>query len=143
MDPSRRQPPRGPRSRRPSVLSDATIVAFAPSTDLDRAHEFYGGVLGLPCLEATPFANVYDANGTTLRVTRVQQVATAPYTVLGWSVRDIHASIAALTARGVEVARFEGIEQDEAGVWTAPDGARIAWFHDPDGSILSLTQPSG
>jgi catechol 2,3-dioxygenase-like lactoylglutathione lyase family enzyme len=125
------------------VLSGATIVAFAPSTDLERSHEFYGGVLGLTCIEATPFANVYDANGTSLRVTRVQQVATAPYTVLGWSVGDIYATSAALTARGVELARFEGVAQDEAGVWTAPGGARIAWFHDPDGSILSLTQPSG
>jgi len=122
------------------VLTDATIVAFAPSTDLERSHEFYGGVLGLRCVEATPFANVYDANGTALRVTRVQQVATAPYTVLGWSVGDIYVTIAALTARGVEVSRFEGVEQDEAGVWTAPGGARIAWFHDPDGNILSLTQ---
>jgi len=125
------------------VLTDATIVAFAASTDLDRAHEFYGGVLGLACVEATPFANVYDANGTALRVTRVQQVATAPYTVLGWSVADIGATIAALTANGVEFARFEGVEQDEAGVWTAPGGARLAWFHDPDGNVLSLTQPSG
>ncbi len=125
------------------MLTEATIVAFAASTDLDRAHEFYGGVLGLPCLEATPFANLYDANGTALRVTRVQQVVTAPYTVLGWSVGDIYATIAALTARGVEFARFGGVEQDEAGVWTAPGGARIAWFRDPDGSVLSLTQPSG
>ncbi len=125
------------------MLTEATIVAFAASTDLDRAHEFYGGVLGLPCLEATPFANLYDANGTALRVTRVQRVVTAPYTVLGWSVGDIYATIAALTARGVEFARFGGVEQDEAGVWTAPGGARIAWFHDPDGSVLSLTQQSG
>jgi catechol 2,3-dioxygenase-like lactoylglutathione lyase family enzyme len=123
------------------VLTDAGIVAFAASTDLDRAHTFYGGVLGLPCVEATPFANVYDANGTALRVTRVQQVATAPYTVLGWSVDDISATIAGLTGRGVQFARFEGIEQDEAAVWTAPGGARIAWFHDPDGNVLSLTQP--
>jgi catechol 2,3-dioxygenase-like lactoylglutathione lyase family enzyme len=122
------------------VLTHAAIVAFAATTDLERAHAFYGEVLGLRRVEASPFANVYDAGGTSLRVTRVDRVAGAPYTVLGWSVPDMHAAIAHLAAGGVAFERFSGVEQDDAGVWTAPGGARIAWFRDPDGNVLSLTQ---
>ena len=122
------------------MLTDAPLVAFAATTDVDRAHEFYGDILGLRRVEATPFANVYDAGGTTLRVTPVDEVPRASHTVLGWSVADIHDTVAALSARGVAFERFPGAEQDDAGVWTAPGGAQIAWFRDPDGNILSLTQ---
>ena len=121
------------------MLTAAPLVAFAGTTDLERSHAFYGGVLGLRHVETTPFANVYDAAGTSLRVTLVQKVAGAPYTVLGWSVPDIHAAIGELIARGVVLDRFDGIEQDEADVWIAPDGTQVAWFTDPDGNRLSLS----
>jgi catechol 2,3-dioxygenase-like lactoylglutathione lyase family enzyme len=124
------------------VLTDAAIVAFAATTDLERAHAFYAQVLGLRRIDATRFANVYDAGGTTLRVTRVDRVADAPYTVLGWTVPDMEAATKRLTARGVAFERIPGVEQDEAGVWTAPSGARIAWFRDPDRNLLSLTEPA-
>jgi catechol 2,3-dioxygenase-like lactoylglutathione lyase family enzyme len=124
------------------VLTDAAIVAFAATTDLERAHAFYAEVLGLRRVDATQFANVYDAGGTTLRVTRVDRVADAPYTVLGWTVPDMEAATEQLTARGVAFERIRGVEQDEAGVWTAPSGARIAWFRDPDRNLLSLTEPA-
>jgi predicted enzyme related to lactoylglutathione lyase len=120
------------------TLAGAALVAFAPTLDLDRAHDFYGGVLGLGATERSGFANAYDANGVQLRVTLVQSLDPAPFTVLGWSVDDIHAAIAALTANGVELNRYDGMDQDEAGVWTSPSGARIAWFKDPDGNTLSL-----
>jgi len=122
-------------------LSGAAIIAFVATTDLERAHAFYGGVLGLVRTEASPYANAYDAGGTSLRVTRVERVAGAAYTVLGWRVDDITGAIAALGARGVAVRRLDGVEQDDDGVWTAPGGARIAWFEDPDGNVLSLTEP--
>ena len=122
------------------MLPDAELVAFVATRDLEGAARFYGGVLGLEPIESTPFANVYDAGGTTLRVTRVDEVAAAPYTVLGWKVPDVEAAIGALSARGVEFKRFDGVEQDEHGVWTAPGGSRIAWFADPDGNTLSLQQ---
>jgi catechol 2,3-dioxygenase-like lactoylglutathione lyase family enzyme len=121
-------------------LGDAPLIAFVATTDLDRAHAFYAGVLGLRRIEAGPFANAYDANGTSLRVTRVDRHATAPYTVLGWSVEDVHARVAALVRRGVAFRRYAGVDQDEAGIWTAPSGARVAWFEDPDGNLLSLTE---
>jgi catechol 2,3-dioxygenase-like lactoylglutathione lyase family enzyme len=123
------------------MLTTAPLVAFVATTDLERSHGFYGEVLGLRRVEPSPFANVYDANGAMLRVTRVERVAAAPYTVLGWTVGDVHASLAGLTGRGVAFERFEGVDQDDAGVWTAPGGAQIAWFKDPDGNLLSLTQP--
>lgn len=118
-------------------------MAFAATTDLTRSHAFYGDVLGLSHVENTPFANLYDAAGTALRVTLVDRVAAAPYTVLGWRVADLEAAMDDLTGRGVAFARFDGVDQDAAGVWTAPGGARIAWFRDPDRNLLSLTQLAG
>jgi catechol 2,3-dioxygenase-like lactoylglutathione lyase family enzyme len=122
------------------VLRDAALVAFVGSRDLQVADGFYRGVLGLEAIEATSFANVYDAHGTTLRVTRVDEVVPAPYTVLGWNVPDIAAAVESLTARGLAFARYDELEQDDAGIWTAPGGARVAWFRDPDGNTLSLSQ---
>ena len=122
------------------MLADADLVAFAASTDLAAAEAFYGGVLGLALVDSTPFARVFDAHGTQLRVTRVDAVAGAAYTVLGWRVEDLDAVVAALRSRGIEPRRYEGMEQDESGAWTAPGGSRIAWFPDPDGNTLSLQQ---
>ena len=123
------------------MLGDADVVAFVASRDLDVAGRFYGGVLGLRLVESSPFANAYDANGTQLRVTAVDRVVPAPYTVLGWRVPDIVATLRGLRDAGVVFERYEGLEQDEDGVWTAPGGSRIAWFADPDGNVLSLQQP--
>jgi catechol 2,3-dioxygenase-like lactoylglutathione lyase family enzyme len=123
------------------MLEDAQTVAFVGAADLDRAHGFYAGVLGLPLVERTGFAHVYDGGGTPIRVTRVDEPAAADYTVLGWVVSDIGGAIAALTAKGVAFERYAGLVQDEDGVWTAPGGSLIAWFRDPDGNTLSLQQP--
>jgi catechol 2,3-dioxygenase-like lactoylglutathione lyase family enzyme len=125
------------------MLSGASLVAFVATGDLERSHAFYGDVLGLRRVEAGAFANAYEGNGTALRVTLVDHVAAAPYTVLGWRVADLAAAMRALAARGVEFLRYPGLAQDDAGVWTAPGGSRIAWFADPDGNTLSLQQPPG
>ncbi len=122
------------------MLAAAEFVAFAATSDPDRARRFYGDALGLPLLSADPFALVFDAGGTTLRVTRVERVVPAPYTVLGWRVPDLGAAMRELAAHDVAVARYPALEQDTQGVWTAPGGARIAWFRDPDGNVLSLTE---
>ncbi len=73
-------------------------------------------------------------------MTPVGEIRTAPYTVLGWAVADIEATVRALGSTGVSVERFAGMDQDDIGVWAAPGGARVAWFTDPDGNVLSLTQ---
>jgi catechol 2,3-dioxygenase-like lactoylglutathione lyase family enzyme len=122
------------------MLNSAALVAFVGTTDLDRARGFYGGTLGLPLRDEAPFALVYEAGEVMLRITAVERIDPAPYTVLGWRVADIAAEIAELTGRGVVMRRFDGMAQDELGVWTAPGGSRIAWFPDPDGQVLSLTQ---
>lgn len=122
------------------MLEQSALVAFVGVSDLESARRFYGGTLGLPITDESPFALVADANGTMLRLTAVKQPVAAPYTILGWSVVDISSMIDQLTARGVNFTRYEGMEQDERGVWTAPGGAKIAWFLDPDGHNLSLTE---
>jgi catechol 2,3-dioxygenase-like lactoylglutathione lyase family enzyme len=122
------------------MLESSDLVAFVAATDLPRARAFYEQTLGLPVLEHHDFACVLDGHGTMLRVTAVPEVARAGYTVLGWRVADIAAATRELTARGVTFLRYEGMSQDEHGIWTAPDGAQVAWFADPDGNTLSLTQ---
>jgi catechol 2,3-dioxygenase-like lactoylglutathione lyase family enzyme len=122
------------------MLSEAELVAFIPTQDVAAAKAFYGTVLDLRLVEENDFAVVYDANGTQLRVTRVQQLDTAPYTVLGWRVNNIAQRLAALRAAGVSATRYDGMEQDEDGVWIAPSGTRVAWFTDPDGNTLPLQQ---
>ncbi|HZP29848.1 MAG TPA: VOC family protein [Acidimicrobiia bacterium] len=122
------------------MLRSARLVAFVPSTDLARARAFFGDVLGLPLVHEDEFACVFDAGGTPLRVTRVEQLVPAPFTVLGWSVPDARAAARDLAARGVELLRVEGIGQDADGVWSAPGGAHVVWFLDPDGNTLSVTE---
>jgi catechol 2,3-dioxygenase-like lactoylglutathione lyase family enzyme len=122
------------------VLRFEQLGAFIATTDVDAARTFYRDTLGLRLVDDNPFALVFDANGTTLRVTRVEDAVVAPYTVLGWDVTDIVATVAALTARGVAFHRYDGMEQDDAGIWSAPGGARVAWFADPEGNTLSVSQ---
>ena len=122
------------------ALDDARLIAFVPTTDLPRARSFYAETLGLRVTDESPYACVFDANGTTLRLTPVRKLSKARYTVLGWGVDDIASTVAMLTAAGVAFVSYRGMEVDEAGIWTAPGGDRVAWFEDPDGNLLSVTQ---
>jgi catechol 2,3-dioxygenase-like lactoylglutathione lyase family enzyme len=122
------------------MLQASEVIAFVASADLRQARAFYEQVLGLPVIEQNDFACVFDANGTMLRVTAVAEVARPGYTVLGWRVADIAATARGLAERGVVFLRYDGMDQDENGVWTTPGGDKIAWFADPGGNVLSLTQ---
>jgi catechol 2,3-dioxygenase-like lactoylglutathione lyase family enzyme len=122
------------------MLTDSRLVAFAATTDFERARHFYEGVLGLRVTAADEFALVFDAAGTMLRVAKVEQVVVAPYTLLGWAVEDIQTRVQGLAAQGVRFQRYPWIAQDDLGVWTTPDGTQVAWFQDPDGNTLSLAQ---
>jgi catechol 2,3-dioxygenase-like lactoylglutathione lyase family enzyme len=121
------------------MLGSAELVAFIATTDAQRARAFYEGTLGLRFVSDDGFALVFDANGTTLRVQKVESVTAARGTVLGWKVPDNAAAVRELAGRGVAFERFPGMEQDEAGIWTTP-GGKVAWFKDPDGHLLSLSQ---
>jgi catechol 2,3-dioxygenase-like lactoylglutathione lyase family enzyme len=122
------------------MLTAAPGIAFLPSTDLDRSRGFFADVLGLTVQEVTPFACVVTAGTTMLRVTKVAQLRPQPFTVFGWTVSELRAELAALVAAGVEFIRYDGMDQDADGVWSTPGGDLIAWFHDPDGNTLSLTE---
>ena len=122
------------------MLESSDVIAFVSSTNLARARAFYGGALGLRLVEQTDFACVFDAHGTMLRVTAVGEVARPGYTVLGWSVADIRSTVRAMAGNGVAFTRYDGMPQDADGIWTTPGGDLVAWFGDPDGNTLSLTQ---
>ena len=123
-----------------SILGSAKLVAFAATSMPAKALKFYRDTLGLELVEESPFAFVFDAHGTMLRLTPVQKVAVGQYTVLGWEVKDINATVKDLTKAGVTFSRYPGMEQDELGIWQSPSRARIAWFKDPDGNTLSVTE---
>ena len=125
------------------MLDKASLVAFVPSSDLVRSRDFYVGVLGLEPVEVNPYACVLRSGGTMLRVTRVEDLRPQPFTVLGWEVSDLRATLAELVAQGVTALRFPGVDQDEHGIWTTPGGDLVGWFADPDGNTLSLTQFAG
>jgi hypothetical protein len=122
------------------MLNDATLTAFVPVSQLGVARDFYASTLGFAVLDESPFALVVDANGTKLRLTPVPEFRTQPFTVAGWEVGDIEATVGELIARGITLKRFDGLEQRPNGVWQSPSGDFVAWFSDLDGNILSLTE---
>ena len=124
------------------MLGAAEVVAFVPSTDLVRSERFYVDVLGLEPVDRSPYASVLRCGSTTVRVTKVDELRPQPFTVLGWSVPDLRSVVAQARARDVDLLRYDGLGQDDDGVWTTPTGDLVAWFPDPDGNVLSLTQLS-
>jgi catechol 2,3-dioxygenase-like lactoylglutathione lyase family enzyme len=123
------------------MLGSTDIVTFIPTLDPAQARAFYEGVLGLRFVKDDGFALVLDANGIMVRVAKVQpEFKPAQFTILGWQVSDIEKVAAALQEKGVHFERFGFFEQDSLGIWTAPTGDKVAWFKDPDGNILSISQ---
>lgn len=122
------------------MLGNHDIVAFVATSQPASAKDFYANTLGLKLVEDSPAALVFDANGTMLRVQKIEKLQPAPFTAIGWHVPDIRAAVQVLAAKGVRFERYQGVSQDDLGIWTAPGGAQVAWFKDPCGNILSLTQ---
>jgi catechol 2,3-dioxygenase-like lactoylglutathione lyase family enzyme len=125
------------------MLGTKDIVAFVPSRNPAKARAFYEGILGLRFVSEDPFALVLDANGVMIRVANVSSVdgfKPAAFTILGWLVDDIRAGAKGLKKKGVRFERYPSMEQDELGVWDSPSGAKIVWFKDPEGNVLSLTE---
>lgn len=125
---------------RPGDLASAELVAFVPTKDAKRSRIFYETQLGLTFRSDDSFALVFEASGTTLRIVRVEKFTPAPFTVLGWNVAEIQVTVAQLRDRGVTFQKYPWLEQDESGIWAAPDGTRVAWLTDPDGNVLSISQ---
>jgi len=122
------------------MLTDGKVMAFLATRDGNRARAFYEKTLGLRVISDDDFALALDTGGTMLRIQKVASFAPHAFTALGWEVPDIATAVANLAAAGVTCEHFPGLGQDQAGVWNAPSGARVAWFKDPDGNLLSLTQ---
>jgi catechol 2,3-dioxygenase-like lactoylglutathione lyase family enzyme len=122
------------------MLGAHKLIAFVTTADPARSKAFYEETLGLRLVADDPYALVYDANGIALRIQKVPEVAPRAHTVLGWQVDDIASVIRGLVARGVTFERYSFMDQDDLGVWHTPDGGKVAWFKDPDGNVLSLTE---
>jgi len=122
------------------MLGESRLISFVATTSPDKAKAFYQTILGLRLVNETPSAMFFDARGTALRVQIVRELIPAMHTVLGWEVADLRGVIKRLVEVGVEFERYVGLSQDELGIWVSPDGTAVAWFKDPDGNTLSLSQ---
>jgi catechol 2,3-dioxygenase-like lactoylglutathione lyase family enzyme len=122
------------------MLAECDVIGFIPTKDPARAREFYEKTLGLRFLSDDLFAIVMEANGTMIRIVQVKEYTPFPFTILGWKVQDIEIEAGTLIERGIEFHRYNWLQQSESGIWSAPGGAKVAWFHDPDGNVLSLSQ---
>jgi predicted enzyme related to lactoylglutathione lyase len=121
------------------MLNAQKIVAFVPTADATKARPFYESALGLRVISEDRFALVLDANGTLLRVTN-ENFKPQQFTILGWDVTNIDEAVSELNRRGIRFEKYGMAGQDERGIWKSPSGACVAWFKDPDGNVLSLTQ---
>jgi catechol 2,3-dioxygenase-like lactoylglutathione lyase family enzyme len=122
------------------MLAQSSLIAFIPTTDAARARRFYEGQLGLRFVSDDPFALVMEANGTMIHITSVGNFTPASFTILGWQVDDIHRTATEMIGKGIQFVRYGFLEQNPEGIWTAPDGTKVAWFLDPDGNTLSISQ---
>jgi catechol 2,3-dioxygenase-like lactoylglutathione lyase family enzyme len=125
------------------MLGTMDVIAFVPTKSRDKARPFYEKTLGLSFVSDDQFALVFDAHGVMVRVVDVSSVpgfAPAPFTILGWNVGDVGKIVRGLGKKGIKFERYPGMQQDQLGVWTSPSGAKVAWFKDPDGNVLSVTE---
>ena len=122
------------------MLTHQKLKAFVPTIAPQKAKHFYQDILGLRLLSEDNYALEFDANGTLLRVTTVRELTPHPFTVLGWKVTDISLVIKDLNKKGIVFERYDFLQQDDLGIWTAPGGTKVAWFKDADGNLLSLDE---
>jgi catechol 2,3-dioxygenase-like lactoylglutathione lyase family enzyme len=122
------------------MLASGKMIGFVPTKDSKQAREFYEGKLGFQFVSDDPFALVMKAGETMIRVAKAKDFTPAPYTVLGWEVKNIEAIVASLKNSGVVFEKYPFVQDQELGIWTAPTGDKVAWFKDPDGNVLSVSQ---
>ena len=122
------------------MLTANKVIGFVPTQDSAKAREFYEGKLGFQFVSHDPFALVMRSGETMIRVSKAKDFTPAPYTILGWEVKDIEAVVRWLTSRGVAFEKYPFVLDQELGIWNAPSGDKVAWFKDPDGNVLSVSQ---
>ena len=122
------------------MLASSKIVGFVPTKDSWKARGFYEGKLGFQFVSDDMFALVMRAGENMIRIAKAKDFTPAPYTVLGWEVSNIEAMVAWLQKRGVAFEKYPWVPDKETGIWTAPSGDKVAWFKDPDGNVLSVSQ---
>jgi catechol 2,3-dioxygenase-like lactoylglutathione lyase family enzyme len=122
------------------MATPGTLIGFVPITDAEKSKAFYIDVLGLEFVKDDGFALVFLSDGNMVRLARMSEFTPAQSTILGWQTTEIEALVKALTAKGVTFQRYGFLEQDALGIWSSPNGDKVAWFTDPDGNVLSLSQ---
>ena len=122
------------------MLSAGKLIGFVPTTDSTRSRKFYEGKLGFRFLSDDQFALVMQAGESMIRIAKAGKFTPAQYTVMGWEVTDIETTVKWLTGRGVIFEKYPFVQDQEHGIWTTPNGDKVAWFKDPDGNVLSLSQ---
>ncbi len=122
------------------MLASATLMGFLFTKDYDQARAFYEGKLGFQFLSQDQFALALRAGANMIRIVKIPDFAAARATVLGWEVTDIEAMVTWLKGRGVALEDYPFIQNRQSLIWDAPGGSRIAWFKDPDGNVLSVSQ---
>jgi catechol 2,3-dioxygenase-like lactoylglutathione lyase family enzyme len=122
------------------MLDSGRLIGFVPTKDSKKAREFYEHKLGFQFVSDDSFALVMNAGGSTIRIAKAADFTPAPYTVLGWEVQDIESVVAWLQDRGVEFEKYPFVQDQERGIWKTPKGDKVAWFEDPDGNVLSVSQ---
>ena len=122
------------------MLSFGNMVGFLLTRDYDKARDFFEGKLGFQFVSVDQFALVMQAGTNMIRISKIPQFSAAQNTVLGWEVADIEAMVSSLKQRGVRFERYPFLQDPEKGIWTAPSGDKVAWFKDPDGNVLSVSQ---
>ena len=122
------------------MLTTGKMVGFLLTMDYGKAREFYEGKLGLTFVMLNPFALVMRAGENLVRIVKAAAFAPLQSTVLGWEVSDVEAEVGWLAARGVETEKYPWVADKEHGIWTTPGGDKVAWFKDPDGNVLSVSQ---
>jgi catechol 2,3-dioxygenase-like lactoylglutathione lyase family enzyme len=125
------------------MLASSTLQTIVLTSRIAEAEKFYSGVLGLPLNGESHGALIYDVGGSDLRVSPVPETQPSAHTVLGFAVPNLRAIVELLKQRGVNLERIAGLPHDSAGILTTPDGAKVAWFRDPDGNLLSVVQYAG
>jgi len=122
------------------MLASMDMVGFLLTKDYDKARAFYEGKLGFEFVSLDQFALVMQAGKSMIRIVKVPTFTPLQSTVLGWKVGDIEAVVDWLTKRGVAFEKYPFVRDKDQGIWTAPEGSKVAWFKDPDGNVLSVSK---